>query len=313
MKFKNICKLLFFFYFFLIGDNLKAIENKILFKINDEIITSIDIFNEINYLKLINLNFSNLEINKMYEISKKSKIREIVKKKEILKYTDNLNLNKKILEDALSSIYSNLGLNSLDEFSAYLNNIGINLEFVENKISIELIWNDLILSKYKDKISIDTINLRKQLENETNEQEKLYLLSELIFNVENKSSLEKKINMIKKDIEEQGFSNAVLIHSISTNSINDGGKIGWVNENSLNFKMKSTLSKMLKGDYSEPIIVPGGFLILKIDDIKNIKNDKIDIDKKLNEIIISKTREQLDRYSNIYYNKVEKNFTINEI
>jgi peptidyl-prolyl cis-trans isomerase SurA len=184
---------------------------------------------------------------------------------------------------------------------------------VENKISIELIWNDLILSKYKDKISIDTINLRKQLENETNEQEKLYLLSELIFNVENKSSLEKKINMIKKDIEEQGFSNAVLIHSISTNSINDGGKIGWVNENSLNFKMKSTLSKMLKGDYSEPIIVPGGFLILKIDDIKNIKNDKIDIDKKLNEIIISKTREQLDRYSNIYYNKVEKNFTINEI
>ena len=49
-----------------------AIENKILFKVNNEIITSIDILTEINYLITINNDFSKMPKNQVFEIAKKS-------------------------------------------------------------------------------------------------------------------------------------------------------------------------------------------------------------------------------------------------
>ena len=49
-----------------------SLENKILFKVNNEIITSIDIINEIEYLGLINKNLNQLTKEKLFEIGKNS-------------------------------------------------------------------------------------------------------------------------------------------------------------------------------------------------------------------------------------------------
>ena len=75
-------KKIFIFLFLIISISFKsvAIENKILVKVNNEIITSIDILNEIKYLNLINNEFKNLDKFKVYEISKNSLIREKLKK-----------------------------------------------------------------------------------------------------------------------------------------------------------------------------------------------------------------------------------------
>ena len=60
------------------------------------------------------------------------------------------------------------------------------------------------------------------------------------------------------------------------------------------------------------IVLPGGFLILKIEDIREIEKN-LDIEKEVELIVKQKTNEQLEQFSNIYFNKLKKNFSINEL
>ena len=141
---------------------------------------------------------------------------------------------------------------------------------------------------------------------------KEYFLREIIFDVPFNSNIESKIKEVEKDIFERGFKNSVLIHSNSTSSLKNAGEIGWINENSLNKEIKNILDSLDIGDISKTIIVPGGFLILKIDNIRFVENKEFDINKKLQEAIRIKRSEQLNNYSSIYFNKIKKEFTINE-
>ena len=82
MMYKLNLKKLFFIFIVLCLFFIKtsAIENKILFKVDNQIITTIDIFNEINYLKILNPEIQNLNEQRLFEISKNSLIREKIKK-----------------------------------------------------------------------------------------------------------------------------------------------------------------------------------------------------------------------------------------
>ena len=55
---------------------LNALENKILFKVNNQIITTIDIYEEIRFLKTFNPEMNNLSETEIFEISKNSILRE---------------------------------------------------------------------------------------------------------------------------------------------------------------------------------------------------------------------------------------------
>ena len=305
----------FFIYFFVIFfcfNNLYSIENKILLKINDEIITSIDLYNEANYLLALNKNLKNLERKKFFEIAKKSLIKERIITKEILKYTKELSIKDQYLDQFIELLYKKQKIDSYQNFIDYLKNYNVSISYIKKKISTEIMWNDLIVSKFSNKIKIDYENIKNDLANNFSSKSKQYLLSEILFNVPDNSKIEEKIQQIENDIENKGFKNTVLIHSISDSSLKNNGEIGWVDENSLNIKIKNTLNNLVKEDHTKPLIVPGGFLILKIDDIRIIENKDFDLDKKIDETIKLKRNEQLNNYSNIYYNKIFKEYVINE-
>ena len=80
-----------------------AIENKILFKVNNQIITSIDLLNEINYLGFINSEFENLKKQKIYEVSKNSLIREKIKEIELNRVFKELKLDQKYLTQLIDN------------------------------------------------------------------------------------------------------------------------------------------------------------------------------------------------------------------
>ena len=139
--------------------------------------------------------------------------------------------------------------------------------------------------------------------------EKELLLSEIVFNIDKKSDLEKKLKLIQKDIKTKGFSNAALIHGIS-DTANNGGKLGWIKLSSLNTKIKNELENIKVGNISNPIIIPGGFLILKIVDQRDVKKN-LDTNKAIELAVNEKTNEQLNKLSIVYYNKIKKNIQIN--
>ena len=140
--------------------------------------------------------------------------------------------------------------------------------------------------------------------------QKEYLLSEILVETDKKNILEKKFKLINQIIEENNFSIAALNYSASDTSKN-GGKLGWIKENALNQKIRKQLNSIKKGEITKPITVPGGFLILKVEDIKETER-KLNLNKEIKNIIENQTNEQLNMFSNIYLNKLKKNAKIEQ-
>ena len=291
--------------------NVFSTENKILLKIDNEIITSVDVLNEINFISTVNKNTDKISKEELYKISLDSLIKEKVKKIEILRNYKSIEVEQTFMKELIASSYQKLGFKDLGSFKVHLDNNSISFENFKNKIAIDSLWNEIIFFKFQKKIKIDKDNLRKQIIEKKDKETKSYLLSEIVFNVDKKLNLESKYNQIKEDILEKGFDNAALLHSIS-NTSNSGGELGWIEENSLNSKLQKTISKLNIGEITEPIIIQGGFLILKLNNTKKIKN-KVDVEVELKKLITKETNQQLNQFSNIYFNKVKKEIKINEI
>ena len=309
LKFKRI--FIIFFLLTLLCGNTLSLENKILFTVDNDIITSVDIYNETSYLKALNKKLEKLEKNKIYEIAKNSLIYEKIKIKELSKYTDKLVIDDRYLIPFIENTYKDLGFNSIEQFKNYLNLFNVDLQFVKKKISLEIIWNDLIFSKFSKNIKIDKNDIKNQLKKDSSKFVKEFLLSEIVFKVPENSDLEAQGILINDNINEKGFENAVLMHSISGTAQKNSGVIGWINENSLNIEIKKNLENLEIGNHTKPILIPGGFLILKINDLRIIENKNFDIDKKVEEIFKTKTTEQLNNYSNIYFEKIKQEYKIN--
>ena len=297
------------FYNFFIIQLGHSVENKIVYKINNEIITSFDLKKELRYLSLINPKILNLETNEIFKISEKSIIREKIKKIEILNHISEIKLDETYTNELIKNTYSKMGIKNINEFKKKIESMDISLEEFVEKITIEALWNQMIYDKYKKKIKINKTKLEKEISLKRNQTE--FQLSEIVFNVNKKENFQKKINLIKADIENRGFENAALIHSISQ-SRNSGGVLGWINENSLNKNLKDIIKKLKIGEYSDPQTIPGGFLIIKLNDINN-KKISVNMKKELNNLIRLKTNQQLNQFSNIYFNKIKKNIKIEKI
>ena len=307
MKIRSINIIIIIYLFFFISD-LSAIENKILAKVDNEIITTIDIYNEIKYLSLLNANFKKIEKEKAYEISKNSLIREKIKEIEIKKNFKSIDIDDQNLKKIISNYSKKIGFSSYEEFIQYIEINDLNLGTIKAKIKIEALWNRLIIKKFLKDVKIDEEKIKSELNKNIFQTE--YLLFEIVFNVQKKENLIEKVEKIKKDIELKGFENAVLIHSIS-DSVNKGGKLGWIKKSSLNSKIMNKIEDTKIGELTEPIIIPGGFLVLKIQD-KRKTNEKLNLNKALKLIIDEKTNEQLNQLSIIYFNKIKKDIQINE-
>jgi len=292
-------------------NNLLALENKILFKIDNEIITTIDVYEEIKFLKTFNSEINNLKEKEIIEISKNSIVRDKVKKIEIMNYIEEIKVEDNFLLKYIESKYSNIGLDSIKSFENYLKKNNLNVELAKEKIAIELIWNDIIFQKFSSKININKEMIKKEIL--TNSQKKLqkeFLLSEIVFDVTKKSEFKEKYEKIVLDIEQTGFKNAALINSVSDTSSN-GGFIGWVKEDNLNKSIKNKIENLKKGEYSDAIRTSVGFLIIMIEDIKEYEV-KFDLNKKIDEMVRYKTNEQLNQFSNSYFNKIKKDLIFSD-
>ena len=302
---KEVFCIIFFCFYLSISS---AFETKIIHNIQDEIITNIDIKNEFKYLLALNNKLKELDKDKILNIANESIIKEKIKKIEISKYFKEIKLNEEYSDILLKNMYLRLGIESLNQFKLYLKDYDLDVEDVEKKITIDALWNELIIEKYANRISINKEKIKQEITKNKNLQSKEYHLFEIIFDVKNKNEIEKKYNEIIKSINEIGFKNSASIYSFSQ-SAKIGGDIGWVNENSLNNKIKDNIINLRIGEISKPIILSSGILVLKINDIKNYE---INYENELKKAINYERNRQLNQYSKIYFNKIKKNLEFNE-
>ena len=288
---------------------VKAIESKIIHNIGNEIITNIDIKREFKYLIALNNSLKELSKEKILNISNESIIREKIKKIEILKNFKEIKLDEGYYEILLKNMYLKLSLKSIKEFEIYLKDYDLTINDIKIKITIDALWNELIIQRYKAQISINEPKIRKEIIKNSKVQSKEYQLSEIIFEVTNKNEIQSKYNEVIKSINEIGFANSAATYSFSESS-KVGGDIGWINENSLNNNIKVNINSLKVGEITKPIILSNGILVLKLINTKNLENT-LDIENEFKKAINYERNRQLNQYSKIYYNKIKKNLDFN--
>ena len=286
-----------------------ANENKILLKVNNEIITSIDILNEISYLRSLNEKISSLENKELIEIARNSLIKHKIKKITLSKVVEKIEINDDDFKRILISSYSITGYTQIDEITNHLKKYNIKPNLIRNKMTINAIWNQFIYDKYKKNIKIDINKLKQDILKNENQTE--YRLSEIVFDLKEKQTINEKFSIIESAIEKNGFENSALTYSISETST-VGGDIGWINENSIDKKILDKIAKLEINNHTTPLVIPGGYLILRLND-KRISKRNIKLEDELKKIIRIKTNEQLNQFSNIFLNKAKKDIVIDEI
>ena len=279
--------------------------------VNSEPITNIDVINEAKYLSALNPKIQSLSKEQIMSIAKESLIKEKIKKNELLKFI-KLGEKNDFLDSMLKNFYKKLNFNNLEEFKNYLANFNLSLNEVIKKIEIETRWNELIFSLYNNQVEINIEKLNKQLSSKNNQEKELYFLYEILFSAQNKSKYEEIYEKIKKSINEIGFKNTANLYSIS-DSAKFGGELGWINKQNLNKKILDKITILQIGDVSEAIPIPGGYIVLKVENKKKEKIDKKDLQNELDKLIQMEKNKKLNEFSLIHFNKVKVNTNITNL
>ncbi len=311
---KLIKFLIIFLNIFLVSTDLFASQKiQILYKVNNSIVTNVDINNELNYLVSLNTKLKDLGKNEVSEIAKESLIRERIKLNEIKKFfLLEKYENDPLINNILKSLYTDINLNNLDEFQSYLSNFDITIDEVKEKLKIEILWNQLITRKFQNQINIDENEIRQKVKDEKINYKEIieYDLSEIVLAPQNEKLFNEKLKKVMDTINFYGFETAANKFSISDTS-KFGGNIGKVKENQIAKILKDEIQKLKINEFSKPIYINNNYLIIKVNK-KNIINEEFDENKIVDEIIKIEKDKQYKNYSQIYFNKIKLNAQIKE-
>tara|TARA_B100000003_G_scaffold208662_1_gene229713 strand:- start:641 stop:1564 length:924 start_codon:yes stop_codon:yes gene_type:complete len=281
------------------------VNTSILMKINDEIITNIDLENEKQFLLMLNPNMNTLSNTQIEKISENSLINRKIKELELIKYFDINNLDMQSIY--IENFIKNSSFKNKENLNVRLEEYNVQYSYFKKNIIIDNLWKEFIFDKFRSQIKVDINKLKLQIQNQENNIEELNL-SEILFKINSNTTLEKSIDEIFEVINKSGFEAAASIYSISE-SKNYGGNLGWVKSNQISKKIYSKISN--NKSITDPIETDNGFLILKVNDRRKIK-EKVDFEKELKKLINIETGKELNKLGFIYFNKVKKRIYISE-
>ena len=302
----NILRFIIIFFLIFKFNNGHALENKILIKVDQKIITTIDILNEINYITSLNPSFKTADQNTKFEIAKNSLIKQALKEKEIYKIFKNIDLKEDDFKRILINQYSNKDLGNINSVEQYLKKFELGLSDLFEKTEVNTYWNEMIVQRFNKNININRDNIKENLLK--NNFQKEFNLSEILFSISADEKLEIRYNTIIEDINKNGFDATALKFSLSDTS-SQGGLIGWVKESALNQNIMQILNEYQANMITKPIRIPSGFLILKINDIREI-NKYSNLDQEIEQIVKLQINNQLSQFSNILIEKIRKEVEI---
>jgi len=288
---------------------LAKINNSIIVKVGNEIVTALDVENEIKtILVLKKLDFTQENINRSKDFAVRSLIKSAIKESEIKKYGIE-EFDPKGLANYLENIAKSLNIkkNELKKFF-FSNNLDYN-SFVK-KYKIELKWNTLIFRIYKNQISLNTIEIENELKTRLSfsTETEDYNLSEIEIDIT--QDVDDKIKEVYRIIDEVGFAKAASKLSVSS-SASQEGNMGWISTKSLNDNILKSITKMKIGSVTKPIKQGTSILILKINDKKNYKTERQDLNKLKDSIVRQKKEEKLKLFSRSHFASIESNILIN--
>ena len=302
---KRLIYTIFFFLVFFKFNYLSSIENKIIVKVNNEIITSYDLKQTIlTTLVLANQEINQEIVNQSKPVALKALINSILKKNEINRF------NLAVSEIELNKQLSKISGGDIEKFKKKFEINNLNFELYEDKLKTELKWRKLIFSIYQEKVKINDKEVEIELAKMKKERKKVeYKISEILLNFNNDEEKENIINKINDQISKIGFEDTALKFSESTSAVNKGD-LGWVNSNAFTEKISKSIIKLKINEVSEPIQIANSIIFIKLKDKKITEILDEQTEDLKNQIINSKKNELFNLYSTSHLSKIRNNSSI---
>jgi len=296
-------KLLVIFFLFLGADRLFAeTKNSIIITVGNYPVTRLDLIKEvklITVLSRISINQNNRK--EIQDLAVQALVKRAIKESEIdrLKIT---RYSKDDLNNQISIAAKNLGLDK-EGFKIFLEQNNLKIEDLIRNLEIDFKWNTAIYELYKNKVSLNTIEIENKIKSELEKTKsgKSLLLSEIQVNLST-DGLEATSNKIFLQIKELGFENVARKLSISSTAAN-GGSLGWVKESKLSKNIYENIKNLKNGEVSRPI--PLGDTVIFIKKI-NEKDNPRDLETIKKNIVHQEKLKKLEMFSNSHYSDLER-------
>ena len=292
--------------FFLNTFSAIAMENNIIVKINNNIVSTYELKNKLRTSLILSgqeINQKNINTNKEQALNYLINLK--IKKNELDKYKfeiDNIDVNKQLL--FISS-------NNINDLQNKFKKFNLSYDLFLNELKIETGWKQLMFQIYNKKVKINQKEISKQVANYVNNNSKIieYKISEIEIFIDQKSDIKKETNFIVNQIEKFGFTKTALTYSNSSTS-SDKGDMGWINKDSLNTQISNVIKEMKIGDISSPIINLNNILFLKLDDKRISEVKDLNLKDLSKQISNQKENELFALYSTSHLSKVKNNSLI---
>lgn len=265
---KKLINLLLFLFIFIVFNNLYATKIEIVAKINNQIITNMDlehrlnlaieisnIPNEIKFRKQIRQQILNLLIDENLKIQEAERYGILISSAEVYSEISRLEQRLKLPKD---SLIENFRKKNIPEIVIY------------NQIRGQLLWNKIISYRIANNISISNKQTEEALQNFIKSSGEVeYNISEIFIshtsnNLENSS--EDKIYSIYNKVDSSNFT--ILAQQFSDGALNINN---WYRESALNPEIIKTIRNMQIGDISEPFKTNSGLHIYLLNDKRKTK------------------------------------------
>ncbi len=302
MKFKYLFLTSLFFSSFFFSIVKSDLNNKIIAKIGNDIITSFDLINEVNTILALSNRKAENEKIVTYQRLAYSNIKEIIIKKQAIEKYEIDEFNENDLINYISMLEKNLGI---QEYSLkdHFKKFGANFDLFIKNTQTNLKWNTLIFLLYQKELDVDESLIKSDIDKEIKNNKEIieYNLSEIVMIDADKN----KLLNVKKSIIDKGFEKSAILLSESVTSAK-GGVIGWVSSSSISPNYLSKIKKLKINDVSEPIKNNNSTVFLKLNDKRILSKKNIDLDRIKKSIINKKKQEKLNIFSNSHYLDLEK-------
>ena len=301
--------LIFLFFVYSLNNSSKTlanIQNKIVVKVENQIVTNYEIKNKIlTSLILSGVKVSQENIDRYKKQALKTLIDYKIKENELKKY--RINKNEKQINSYLKSISSDNIENLKNSFM--VNNLDYDLFLKE--VETEMKWQELIYKLYSKKIIIDEKSIDLEIDDliKNSKKVKEFKISEIEVNFDDNQINDKKIFEIEKQIQDEGFEKTSLKYNKTSSSANKGD-LGWINARSLTKEVFEILKDMKIGDISKPIKKQNTVIFLKINDIRNSEVKDLDLVNLRSKLINQRKNELFDLYSKSHLSKLKNNSMI---
>tara|TARA_Y100000590_G_scaffold292934_1_gene329908 strand:- start:6537 stop:7469 length:933 start_codon:yes stop_codon:yes gene_type:complete len=305
----KINKIIFTFLVLLIftGKGVAEIKDSLFMTVGNNPVTRSDIVNEIKIILILNNeSYSDDKREQLQNLAVKSIIKRNVKQIELDRH-DYLEYSKEDLKSELERLATKISVD-VETLKNICASNELDFSLIENQIKVELYWNSLIFQLYKNRLKVDSKEIDEKLKKIQNKKIQEYLISEILFTITEEDKLDSEIAEMIKKINIEGFENVARNSSISESGIK-GGDLGWLNENVISEKMKSTILETPVGQLSKPVVLRNGVLIFKIRDRREVK-ESLSLEQSKNILVNSEKTKILKMHSASHFDRVRRTITV---